>query len=222
MGANGGVLFRVNIDAPAMNLQAYVHNHYPKTQEARLRIVDAILEAQRTLPHLEKIQELGQRLFGTHWQGESSNWSQLQEIVGYLSALHESVANGELPEALVTYLAANPDLETLQTLVSTVEKHQTNHPHLLQTVTEKIQLDETIRFGGDGGLKACPLTEQAHILECWEREAEKLPDIVTYNHLVEALRNSGFAEIVKIANDWPRGKPVFIGRTQTGLVWRTD
>ena len=175
----------------------------PKTQEARLRIVDAILKAQHTLPYLEKIQELGQQLFGTHWQGESSNWSQLQEIVGYLSALHESVANGELPEALVAYLAANPDLETLQTLVSTVEEHQTNHPHLLQTVTEKIQLDETIRFGGDGGLKACPLTEQAHILECWEREAEKLPDIVTYNHLVEALRNSGFAEIVKIANDWP-------------------
>ena len=175
----------------------------PKTQEARLRIVDAILEAQHTLPHLEKIQELGQQLFGTYWQGESSNWSQLQEIVGYLSALHESVANGELPEALVAYLAANLDLETLQTLVSTVEEHQTNYPHLLQTVTEKIQLDETIRFGGNGGLKAWPLTEQAHILECWEREAEKLPDIVTYNHLVKALSNSGFAEIVKIANDWP-------------------
>ena len=174
----------------------------PKTQEARLRIVDAILEARRKLPHLEDIQELGQRLFGTHWQGESSNWSQLQKIVGYLSALHESVANGELPEALVAYLVANPDLETLQTLVSTVEKHQTSHPHLLQAVTEKIQLDETVRFGVDDGLKACTLTEQVHILECWEREAEKLQDIVTYNHLVEALRDSGFAEIVKVANVW--------------------
>ena len=171
----------------------------PKTQETRLRIVDAILEARRELPHLEDIQELGQRLFGTRWQEESLNWSQLQEIVRYLSALHESVANGELPEALVAYLAANPDLETLQTLVSTVEEHQTSHPHLLQTVTEKIQLDET----GRDGLKACPLAEQAHVLECWEREAEKLQDIVTYNHLVEALRNSGFAEIVKIANVWP-------------------
>ncbi len=175
----------------------------PKTQDARLRIVDAILEARRKLSHLEDIQELGQRLFGTHWHGESSNWPQLQEIVRYLSALHESVANGELPETLVAYLAANPDLETLQTLVSTVEEHQNSHLHLLQVVTEKIQLDETVRFGGDDGLKACPLTEQAHILDCWEREAEKLPDIVTYNHLVEALRNSGFAEIVKIANDWP-------------------
>ena len=126
------------------------------------------------------------------------NWSQLQEISGYLSALHESVANGELPEALVAYLAASPNLETLQTLVSTVEEHQTSHPHLLQVVVEKIQLDET----GCDGLKACSLTQQIQILECWEREAEKLQDIVTYNHLVGTLENSGFAEIVKVANVW--------------------
>ncbi len=175
----------------------------PKTQEARLRIVDAILEARRELPHLEDIQELGQRLFGTHWQEESLNWSQLQEIVRYLSALHESIVNRELPGALVAYLAANPDLETLRTLVSTVEGHKNSHSDLLQTVLEKIQLDETVRFGCNNGLKACPLTEQVHTLECWEQEAEKLQDIVTYNHLVEALRNSGFAEIVKIANVWP-------------------
>ena len=175
----------------------------PKTQEARLCIVDAILEAQRELPHLEKIQELGQRLFGTHWQGESSNWSQLQEIVRYLSALHESVANGELPEALVAYLAANPDLETLRTLVSTVEQYQNSQPHLLQAVVEKIQLDEAIRFEGDNGLKACTLAEQVHILERWEQESEKLQDIVTYNHLVEVLKDSDFAEIVEVANVWP-------------------
>ena len=171
----------------------------PKTQEAQLRIVDAILEARRKLPHLKEIQELGQKLFDTRWLGESSNWSQLQEIVEYLSTLHESVANGELPEALVAYLAANPDLETLQILVSTVEEHQTSYPRLLQTVTEKVQLNET----GSDGLKACTLTQQIQILECWEREAEKLQDIVTYNHLAEALRDSGFAEIVKIANTWP-------------------
>ena len=170
----------------------------PKTQEARLRIVDVILEAQRTLPHLEKIQELGQQLFGTHWQGESSNWFQLQEIAGYLSALHESVVNGELLETLIAYLAANPDLETLQTLVSTVEEHQTSHPHLLQIVVEKIQLDAT----GRDRLKACTFTEQERILECWEQESERLPDIVTYNHLVEALGDNGFAEIVKVANVW--------------------
>ena len=171
----------------------------PKTQEARLRIVDAILEARRELSHLEEIQELGQRLFGTHWQGESSNWSQLQKIVGYLSALHESVVNGELPEVLVAYLAASPDLETLQALVSTVEEHQTSHPPLLQAVTEKIQLNEI----GRDGLKVCSFTQQIQTLECWEREAEKLQDIVTYNHLAEALRKNGFAETVKIANVWP-------------------
>ena len=174
----------------------------PKTQEARLCIVDAILEAQHELPHPEKIQELVQRLFGRRWQGESSNWPQLQEIVEYLSALHESVANGELPEALVAYLAANPDLETLRTLISTVEEHQNSHLYLLQTVLEEIQLDETVRFGCGSGLRMRPFTEQMQILERWELESEKLGDIVKYNYLTTDLRDSGFAEVVEIANVW--------------------
>ncbi len=175
----------------------------PKAQGARLRIVDAILEAQRELPHLERIRERGQQLFGTHWQGESSNWSQLQKIAVYLFALHLSVERGELPEALVEYLAKKPDLETLRPLVSTVKGHQNSYPHLLRTVVEKIQLDETVRFGCDDGLKASSLTEQAHILECWERESARLQDMVTYNHLAEVLKNRGFAEVMKLANVWP-------------------
>ena len=174
----------------------------PKDQDAQLRIVDAILEAQRKRPHFEKIQELGQKLFGTHWQGQSSDWTQLREIAKYLSALHESVANNELPEATVTYLASNPDLNTLQLLVQTVEQHQDNHPHLLQTVTNKIQLDEKIRFGSDNGLRLSVFTKQMRILERWEQEPEKLQDIVTYNHSVENLRNEGFALIAEIANSW--------------------
>ena len=175
----------------------------PKDQDALLRMIDAILEAQRELPHFEKIQERGQELFGTGWQGESSNWPQLQEIVQYLSGLHESVANSELPEALVEYLASTPDLDTLGALVATVEEHQNSHPALLQAVVEKIQFDETAYYGDDTGLKARPFTEQSEILERWERESERLQDIVAYNHLTEALRDSGFAEIVKVANVWP-------------------
>ena len=163
------------------------------------RTVDAIIEAQQKL---EKFDTFGKQLFGTYWQGESSNWPQLQKITEYLSTLHESIEKGELPEALITYLAANPDLETLQTLVSTVEKHQSNHPDLLQTVVEKIQLDEIVRFGCSDGLKACSFTEQAQILERWGQELDRLQDMVTYNHLVEVLENNGFAEIVKVANSW--------------------
>ena len=175
----------------------------PKDQERLLRMIDAILEAQRELPHFEKIQERGQELFGTGWQGESSNWPQLQEIVQYLSGLHESVANSELPEALVKYLASTPDLDTLGALVATVEEHQNSHPALLQAVVEKIQFDETTYYGDDTGLKARPFTEQVEFLERWERESERLQDMVSYNHLVDALKDNGFAEIVKVADVWP-------------------
>ncbi len=184
-------------------LKGLCSQQLPKAQNARLRIVDAILEARCELPHLEKIQELGQKLFGTRWQGQSSAWDQLREIVKYLSELHESVANGELSEALVAYLASNPNLKTLKGLLATVEEHQSNYPNDLQTVIDKIQLDEKVRFEGESGLTDLPFTEQTQILERWENESERLQEIVSYNHLVEALRDSDFNEIVKIANVWP-------------------
>ena len=174
----------------------------PETQDAQLRIVDAILEAQRERPHLEKIQELGQKLFRTRWKEQSSDWTQLREIVKYLSALHEAITNNELPEEVVTYLASNPDLDTLKSLIVTIEEYQSNYPHLLQTVISKIQLDEKIRFESDDGLELSPFTKQVQILELWERELDKLQDIVPYNHSVESLRNEGFAAIVEIANVW--------------------
>ena len=184
-------------------LKGLCSQQLPKAHDERLRIVDAILEAQRELPHLEQIQEIGQELFDTHWQGQSSDWTKHREIFEYLSTLHESVANNEFPEALVAYLASNPNLETLKALLATVEEHQSNYPNLLQTVIDKIQLDEKVRFGNDNRLKSSPFTEQMQILERWEHESDKLQDIVTYNHLVEQLSNDGFAEIVKIANVWP-------------------
>lgn len=173
-----------------------------KNQEAQLRIVDAILEGQRELPHFEKIEGLGEELFGPFWKGKASDWPQLRGIVQYLSALQTSVEDNELPEGLVVSLASNPDLETLKSLVTTVEEDHSNYSHLLQTVVHKIQLDETVLTRSNNGLKAFPLTKQTQVLERWEHESEKLQEIVTYNHLVEVLKDSDFAEIVEVANDW--------------------
>ena len=174
----------------------------PKTHHSRLRIVDAILEVQSESPQLEQIQEIGQELFGSHWQGQSSNWDQLREISKYMSATRQSVANYELPEAVVTYLASNPNLEELKASLATVEELLSNYPHLLQTVIDKIQLDEKVRFGCDDGLKQLPFTEQIKIFRCWETEPGILQDMVSYNHHVEALMDNGFIEIVKVANEW--------------------
>ena len=184
-------------------LKGLCSQQLPKAQNARLRIVDAILEAQCELPHFEQIQEIGQELFGTHWQGQSSDWTKHREIFEYLSTLHEAVANNELHEAVVTYLSSNPDLDDLKSIVTTVEEHQGNYPNLLQTVIEKIELDEKVRFGSDDGLKQLPFTEQAKIFKSWETESDSLQDMVLHNHLAEALTDSSFAEIVKVTNEWP-------------------
>ncbi len=174
----------------------------PKAHHDRLRIVDAILEVQREAPQLKQIQDIGQELFGSHWQGQSSNWDQLRDVAKYLSALHKSVANNDLPEAVVTYLASSPNLAELKALLVNVEELLNSYPDLLQTMIEKIELDEKVRFGSDDGLKQIPFTEQVKIFKSWETEPDRIYDMVSYNHLVENLRDKDFNEIVKVANEW--------------------
>ena len=162
------------------------------------QIIDAIVESRRDF---EEIQEVGQNLFSVHWRGESSNWCQLQSVARYLSELHLRVERSELPEQLIDYLS-NPDFEELARLIADVEERSTSHSHALLDIIETIQLDQTIRFNHDGELIRLPFIGQTEILEHWDSEVQRFHDIVAYNNLVEALRLSGFGEVVRIANDW--------------------
>ncbi len=184
----------------------------PSSLDNCIRIAKAIINAQQAQQQVAYMRETGQRLFGTHWQGEASDWSYLQEVTTYLSTIHESIEDGKSPKASLAYLAENPDLNKLHELFSTVDHWQKDYWPRLQQILEEIQLDEVQHFG-KAGLKGLSLAEQVPILERWEFEAEKLHEIAIYNDLIKELDNSGFVikepqsssfvDVVAIANEWP-------------------
>lgn len=163
-----------------------------------LQMVSAIIKLQR---ELEKFQQLGRKLFGAEWHGELSNWSQLEAVTKYYSKLHQLREKKQLQEELIEYLATNPDLAKLDALVSTVEKREKTYKHAIKTIVEKIELQEHLL--NLGKLIRRPFNQQEQILQAWTRESDKLHEIVIYNHLEETLTHQGFAEIVKVATDWP-------------------
>lgn len=57
---------------------------------------------------------------------------------------------------------------------------------------------------------ASTFAEQAQIFERWECKSEKLQEIVFYNRQAENLARRGFAEIVKVAEQWPRANEFLI------------
>ena len=184
----------------------------PSSLDNYIHIAKETINAQQAQRQVAGMRKAGQRLFGTHWQGEASDWSYLQEVATYLLALHKSIEAGTFPKVLLSYLAANPDLNKLHELFSTVDRWQKDYWLRLQQIIEEIQLDEVQRFDG-AAMKDLSLAEQVQILECWEFEAEKLQEIVTYNDLIKELESSSFVikklesssfvDVVAIANDWP-------------------
>ena len=177
-----------------------------------IHIAKKTINTQQAQRQVAGMRKAGQKLFGTHWQGEASDWSYLQEVTTYLSTIHKSIEDGESPKALLAYLAENPDLNKLCELLSTVERWQKDYLLRPQQIIEEIQLDEVQHFG-KAGLKGLSLAEQVQILERWELEAEKLHEIAIYNDLIKELDNSGFVikepqsssfvDVVAIANEWP-------------------
>ena len=177
--------------------------------KAQRRMVDGIEKMKKPVDkmigvrqQLKAFQQLGEQLFGIHWRGESSDWTQLETITEYFLKLYQLIERNELLEELVDYLADKPDLERLRALVSTVEEHQRRHEHAIKTATEKVELQEHVL--NLGKLIQRPFTKQEEMLQVWEQESDKLHEIVTYNHLAERLTHGGFAEIVNVATHWPK------------------
>ena len=196
------------IDCLASNPNLQVIQSVISRLRAQRRMVDGINEIKKIVDEmidvrrqLESFQQLGKQLFGIHWRDESSDWAQLEAITEYFSKLYQLSERNELLEEVVDYLADNPDLERLQALVSTVEDHQKSHEYAIKAVVEKIELQEHV--WDLGKLVQRSFTEQEEMLRAWEQESDKLHEIVTYNHLAERLTHGGFAEIVKVATDWP-------------------
>ena len=173
----------------------------PFSLDKYIHIAKETINAQQAQRQIAGIRKAEQRLFGTHWQGEASDWSYLQEVAAYLLALHKSIEAGTFPKVLLAYLAANPDLDKLHELFSTVGRWQKDYRLHLKEILEEIQLDEVQRFDG-AALKDFSLAEQVQILECWKFKAERLQEIVTYNDLIKKLESSSFVDVGAIANNW--------------------
>lgn len=159
-----------------------------------LPLLEGILEAQKRRPALTPLEPLLQRLLGTYWQGESTNWDEVKSITDWLIALYADIAAQAFPAKLLDYLTTRADWPALQTLSVALRQSVEQHASTVAAVGQKVAV---VR------LEERPLAEQAHTLSAWQAQPNKLQEMVAYNHLAEGLTALGFAAILPIAATWP-------------------
>lgn len=185
-------------------LQGLCRDELPKKPKSQLKLVDAVLEAQRLQSTLKEYENLLQSLYGPHWQGHNSNWPYLIDVAEWLVYLYRDVEAEHVPSTIFTYLAQQPDCERLKPLLSDVEKAIENHTNIVNSINELLEFDNTRRFGEEESLLTQPFTEQLKLFGNWYRHANSLQDMVAYNQQIDRLSEQGMADLIPITASWPQ------------------
>lgn len=175
----------------------------PPNFAAQQLLFDVIGEIRSHQQTLHDFSDLGASLFGDHWKGEHSQWSQLQVLAQELHVLHEEVANGELPQVVIDYLASNPSLRASVDEINRFEHASSRHRSAASAAVEFIQLDQDLLFGSGSTLLRQSLDEQERLLTNWATRYGELHSIVSLNALVDECRQHDLAPVVDAALSWP-------------------
>ena len=182
--------------------------------------IDAIHEAARHEQTLAEAAPLLGRLLGAAWQGPRSDWPALTKTQQYLTLTHQRVAQGQLPAALLEYLAQNSRPETVAAPLAALEQALARHRAADQAVVEALQLNEARRFGPDGRLQFQPFTDQLATLQSWAADLPALRLTTEWNNVAAGVEQEGLAALLPLAEKWaPAAQLLVAAVRQTWLEY---
>ena len=101
-------------------LSGLFHQPRPSDLETRLKLMDAIAQAQQWGEAIDQRASLGAELFGSEWSGQDSDWTTISQITEWAQELHTQIESGLVPGGIVEYLSGNYSPALLEPLVSAV------------------------------------------------------------------------------------------------------
>lgn len=182
-------------------LQGLSKTALPKNLETRLQWVDAILEVQRLRLLVLHPPFDAAQLFGARWQQETTNWEVLQQIFDFLHLVHRQVEAGKVPEAIFAVLQRNEPPENFRQYHQVLLSRINDHGRTLQLVSEKLALNEGLRFGGTTLLHLA-FSDQALLLQQWSGNLPFIHQAISWNNLEDVATAEGFAFLPQLAAHW--------------------
>lgn len=185
-------------------LQGLWRGPLPRPAAEVLPVIDAIQAATRHAQAVAEFAPLGQELVGAAWQGLRSDWPALLAGQEYLTRTHQRIARGELPAALLTYLARpRPLADGLAAPLAALERALDQQRRAVQAVAEALQLNEARRFGPAGRLQFHPFAGQLATLAAWADALPALHLTTEWNNVAATAQAESLPELLPLAETWP-------------------
>ena len=167
-----------------------------------LDIVDAITEVRRIKRQLSEYDALAGELFPTEWRGGDSRWERLAPQISWGIELHKMIRAGELPNWSLDLLSTLPDRRKMQELASELEQKTLDTHRAVDLLDELLELEETGWLGDGLILMRRTFSDMSAILEIWAGQANRLHEIVSFNHLNDQLVEAGLSSVVRLSETW--------------------
>ena len=174
----------------------------PGGVDPKVQLVDAVLKAQALQSTLDRHSPLGQRLFGSQWQGEASDWEALTTLHEWIEDLLDKIDDRVMPSGIISFLEGNPSAANLEPYVEAIRNADREHRRKAGKVAEVLELDVPKRFGSGPGLEDQAFDVQQETLDTWRDRFDDIHDMVSFNNMSDACLGEDLGPLMAIAESW--------------------
>jgi very-short-patch-repair endonuclease len=186
-------------------LRSVCKTDLPKDAATRLQYVEDILAAKRLDAQVAEYEALGKELYGDRWQKLKSDWESLEEATAYLQTVHQQVQNNTCPAEIIRYLLRQEAPSTAKAYHDNLLGALNEHGRTIQSVIEKLQLNEGLRFNS-GTMLHQLLTTQANLLNEWATRLPELHQAISWNNLADLAKEENLESLIQASLTWEGAK----------------
>lgn len=176
----------------------------PDDINTRLNYVNAILEVKRLRKSLLEYQDLAEKLFGTTWKREKSDFVTMTRIAAFLSQVHQDVLEEKYPACLLSYLNRYNEPSVAQNNVKVLTDLLEQQHRKSREVLERLAYDDQKKF--EKGLLAEDFSIQLDLLNRWNNNFVEINDAIAWNNLTQQAEELDLKRITVVAQFWPEAK----------------
>ncbi|RYZ62020.1 MAG: DUF4011 domain-containing protein, partial [Chitinophagaceae bacterium] len=181
-------------------LASFCKSTLPKDLAAKLKYLDAILEAKRLEDTLKGYDQLIKELFGSRWQRTKSDWTNLQLSFDYLKNVHQQIVDGTIPRELVTYLQRHEKPLVAKEHYEKLLKVLGEHGKKIIELMDSLQFNETLRFQSTFAHQS--YMQQQLFLEEWITKLPQIQAVISWNNLADVAKEENLSCLVEASIQW--------------------
>ena len=165
----------------------------------QLQTATALILAEDSASKLASLAGHASNAFGSLWNGEQSDWDALKSVTEWTLELYRDISEGRYAPSLTVALSSLTETSALCELTNRLQNNLAVYQSHLSALLDLLSFDPAQRQWSV--VEDVPLKSQTQLLNQWHDELPRAHEMVMYNYIVDACRNSGLSVLIELVNE---------------------